>query len=281
MRPGILKTLTKYQNTISDTHTFAPQNFINTQVHNMQALSGKVAIITGGASGIGRATAARFLEEGAAVAIWDLNEAAMQALGGSWSEYGDRLRFYKVNTSSLDAVTEAAAAVHADLGGIHILVNNAGITRDASLKKMTSEQWDQVISVNLTGVFNCTKAVQPYMEAQNWGRIISASSVVGLYGNFGQTNYAATKAGVIAMTKVWARELGRKGITANAIAPGYIETDMMRTVPENVLAGMREKTPLQRLGKPEEIAAAYAFLASDDAAYINGATLSVDGGMTI
>lgn len=247
----------------------------------MQQLKGKIAIITGGASGIGKATAARFLESGADVAIWDVDAARMEALSLAWAEYGERLRCYRVNTTDYQAVEAAAKQVHADFGAIHILVNNAGITRDASLKKMTPEQWQQVMDVNLSGVFHCTKAVFPYLEAQGWGRILNASSVVGIYGNFGQTNYAATKAGVIGMTKVWARELGRKGITVNAVAPGYIHTEMMDTVPESTLHALREKTPVQRLGKPEEIAAAYAFLASDDAAFINGTTLSVDGGLTL
>lgn len=247
----------------------------------MKQLEGKVAIVTGGASGIGKATVARFLEAGARVAVWDVDAGRMDALLDTWSAHGPALRCYRVNTADFVAVETAARQVADDFGAIHILVNNAGITRDASLKKMTPEQWHQVIDVNLTGVFNCTKAVAPYLEAQGWGRILTASSVVGLYGNFGQTNYAATKAGVIGMTKVWARELGRKGITANAVAPGYIHTEMMDTVPENILAAFREKTPVQRLGKPEEIAAAYVFLASEDAAFINGATLSVDGGLTL
>lgn len=248
---------------------------------DMERLKGKTAIITGGASGIGKATAFKFLEEGANVAIWDMNTQQMDALPAEWPDYSHRLRCYQVDTTDLAAVEAAAVASHADFGALHILINNAGITRDASLKKMTVEQWQSVIDVNLTGVFYCTKTIVPYMEAQNWGRIISAASVVGLYGNFGQSNYVATKAAVIGITKVWARELGRKGITANAVAPGFIHTAMMDTIPENVLAGMREKCPLQRLGKPEEIAAAYAFLASDEAAFINGTTLSVDGGLTL
>ena len=247
----------------------------------MKKLEGKVAIITGGASGIGKATAARFLAEGAKVAIWDVDAARMDALLDASAAHGEHLRCYRVNTTDYPAVEAAAKQVQQDFGAIHILVNNAGITRDASLKKMSPEQWQQVIDVNLSGVFHCTKAVLPYLEAQGWGRILNAASVVGIYGNFGQTNYAATKAGVIGMTKVWARELGRKGITANAVAPGYIHTEMMDTVPESTLQALREKTPVQRLGKPEEIAAAYAFLASDDADFINGATLSVDGGLTL
>lgn len=247
----------------------------------MKRLENKIAIVTGGASGIGKATVLKFMEEGAQVAIWDIDTRRGASLQSEWPQYEGRFRFYQVDTTSLKAVEEAAARVQTDFGSIHILVNNAGITRDASLKKMTPEQWDQVIAVNLTGVFNCTKAVYPYLESGGWGRIISAASVVGLYGNFGQTNYVATKAAVIGMTKVWAREFGRRGITANAVAPGFIHTEMMDTIPETVLAGIREKTPLQRLGRPEEIASAYAFLASEEAAFINGATISVDGGATI
>ena len=166
-------------------------------------------------------------------------------------------------------------------GKIDILVNNAGITRDATLLKMTEDQWHQVIDINLTGVFLCTKAVAPYMVEKGYGRIINASSVVGLYGNFGQTNYSATKAGVLAMTQTWAKELGRKGININAVAPGFILTDMVMAMPEAVLAKLSEKVPLNRLGKPEDIANMYAFLASDQADYINGATISVDGGITL
>ena len=255
----------------------------NQSIHTliMNRLEGKVAIITGGASGIGKATAQKFLEEGAQVAIWDIDAKRGADLLTSWSQYGDSLRFYQVNTTDLSAVEKAAAAVHHDFGSIHILINNAGITRDATLKKMSAEQWDQVIAVNLSGVFNCTKAVYPFLETGGWGRVISAASVVGLYGNFGQTNYVATKAAVIGMTKVWAREFGRRGITANAVAPGFIHTEMMDAIPENVLAGMREKTPMQRLGTPEEVANVYVFLASEEAAFVNGATISVDGGLTL
>lgn len=167
------------------------------------------------------------------------------------------------------------------IGKIDILINNAGITNDSTLKKMTVEQWQNVIDVNLSGTFYCCKAVLNYMLEAGYGRIVNASSVVGLYGNFGQTNYVATKAGLIGMTKTMARELGRKGITVNAVAPGFIETEMVAKMPENVLDGMRAKVPVGRLGRPEEIAAAYLYLASDEAAYVNGAVLSVDGGMTV
>jgi 3-oxoacyl-[acyl-carrier protein] reductase len=160
-------------------------------------------------------------------------------------------------------------------------VNNAGITSDAQLVKMTTEQFDKVINVNLKGVFLCTRAVAPYMISQGGGRIINAASVVGLHGNFGQTNYAATKAGLIGMTKTWAKELGRKNICVNCVAPGFILTDMVRKMPEDVLAMMCGKTPMKRLGTVEEVAGVYLFLASDDASYVNGATISVDGAISL
>jgi len=241
----------------------------------------RVAIITGGVAGIGRATALRFLRDGHSVAIWDVQTERGLTLEAECREKNLPVRFFQVNTADFSAVQEAARLTAEAFGHIDILINNAGITRDASLKKMTPEQWDQVISVNLTGVFNCTKAVYPYLEARGWGRIITAASVVGLYGNFGQTNYAATKAGVIGMTKVWAREFGRKGITANAVAPGFIRTEMVDVLPENVVQAMQEKAPVGRLGTVEEVAAVYAFLASEEAGFINGATISVDGGLTL
>jgi len=247
----------------------------------MSRLQNKVAIVTGGARGIGLATVEKFLAEGASVAIWDIDEKSGQETASSLNTESGKVAFFKVDTSSLAAVQEAASQVKDQFGQIDILVNNAGITRDSSLKKMTEEQWQQVIDVNLTGVFNCTKAIYPFMAEQGGGRILNAASVVALYGNFGQTNYVAAKAGVIGMTKVWAREFGRKGITVNAIAPGFINTDMMSTVPENILEGLRGKTPLGRLGEAEDIANAYAFLASDEAAYITGTTLSVDGGLVM
>ena len=247
----------------------------------MKRLENKVAIITGGAGGIGKVTAETFAREGAKVVIWDVNEEAGTATAREIEAAGGVARFARVNTSDLAVVEAAAQAVQDEFGQIDILINNAGITRDASLLKMTPEQWDQVISVNLTGVFNCTKAVAPFMIKRSYGRVISASSVVGLYGNFGQTNYVATKAGLIGMTKTWARELGRKGITANAVAPGFIATEMIETIPEKVIETVKGKTPLGRFGKPEEIAHAYLFLASDEAAFINGHTLSVDGGISL
>lgn len=243
----------------------------------MQSLANRVAIITGGARGIGKATAELFASAGAKVAIWDVQED----LGEQAAASIEGAKFYKVNVADFADVEAQAAKVVEDFGKIDILVNNAGITRDSSLKKMSAEQWQQVIDVNLTGVFNCTKHVSPYMSEAKYGRIINTSSIVALYGNFGQTNYVATKTGVIGMTKVWARELGRKNITVNAVAPGFIETEMIETVPEEYLQNLRNNTPLQRLGKPEDIANAYLFLASESAAYISGHVLSVDGGLTI
>jgi len=246
----------------------------------MKKLENKIAVITGAADGLGKAGAIQFAKEGATVLIWDFNEEKGQQTANEINEFG-KAEFTKVNTADFANVEKATAAAIAKYGRIDILVNNAGITRDASFKKMTSEQWQQVIDVNLTGVFNCTKCISPYMVDNNWGRIINTSSVVALYGNFGQANYVATKAGVIGITKTLAREFGRKGVTVNAVAPGFIATEMVKKMPENVLKAMEDKVPVGRLGKPEEIANVYAFLASDDAAYINGAVISVDGGITI
>jgi len=244
----------------------------------MKRLNNKVAIITGGASGIGKAASEKFVAEGAKVIIWDMNEeqgkATEAALGG-------QAKFYKVNTANSAEVNKAAAEAIAEFGKIDILINNAGITRDATLLKMTDEQWDQVISVNLKGVFNCTRALAGHFKENAYGRIVNTSSVVALYGNFGQTNYVATKAGVIGMTKTWAKEFGKYGITVNAVAPGFIATDMVKSMPEKVLDMMKGKAPLNRLGQPEDIANAYAFLASDEASFISGACFSVDGAVTI
>lgn len=247
----------------------------------MKRLTGKAAVITGGAQGIGKATVKKFLDEGASIAIWDVDEEKGKSLIDKFSGKEQRVFFYKVNVANSDEVKAAMTKVLDDLGKVDILINNAGITKDATLKKMTQEQWQQVIDVNLTGVFNCTQAITDHMIERGSGRIINASSVVGLYGNFGQTNYVATKAGVIGMTKVWARELGRKGICVNAVAPGFIATEMVAAMPEKVIQMMEEKTPLGRLGKPEDIANAYCFLASDEASFINGATICVDGGIVI
>ncbi len=247
----------------------------------MKRLENKVAIITGGADGLGKAGAILFAKEGATVIIWDMNEEKGKETVLEIEANGGKATFLKVNTASFAEVEAATQKAIDQFGRIDVLINNAGITRDASLKKMTSEQWQQVIDVNLTGVFNCAKCVSGFMVDKGYGRIINTSSVVALYGNFGQTNYVATKAGVIGMTKTMARELGRKGVTVNAVAPGFIATDMVKKMPEDVLKAMEAKVPVGRLGMPEEIASAYLFLASDEAAYINGTTLSVDGGITI
>lgn len=247
----------------------------------MKRLENKIAIITGGADGLGRAAAVRFASEGAVVFIWDMNEAKGQQSVDEITAIDGKAFFMKVNTALFNEVELATNRVIEQCGRIDILINNAGITRDSTLKKMTPDLWQQVIDVNLTGVFNCAKCVSAIMVEKGYGRIINTSSVVALYGNFGQTNYVATKAGVIGLTKTLAKELGRKGITVNAVAPGFIATEMVKKMPENVLKAMEEKVPVGRLGLPEEIASAYLFLASDEAAYINGTTLSVDGGIVI
>lgn len=243
----------------------------------MSSMQGKVVIVTGGAAGLGAATVRRFAAEGAHVDCWDLNEAAGRALAESLPG----VTFRAVDVADSAAVDASVAAVQATHGRLDVLVNNAGITRDATLLKMEDAQFDQVVDVNLKGVFNCGRAAARVMAAQGSGAIINTSSVVALYGNFGQSNYVATKCGVIGLTKVWARELGRKGVRVNAVAPGFIATEMVEAMPEKVRAMMAEKTPLQRLGRPEEIAEAYLFLASERASFISGAVLSVDGGLTL
>ena len=247
----------------------------------MKRAQDKVVIITGGASGIGRVSALRFAAEGAKVVIWDIDQAKAEATRSEIEAAGGQVVVAQVNTTLPEQVAAAAKAVHDQFGRIDVLINNAGITRDATLRKMTLAQWQQVLDVNLTGVFVCAQAVAPYMEAQRSGRIINTSSVVGLYGNFGQANYAATKAGLIGLTKTLARELGKYNITVNAVAPGFMATDMLATIPEKVLDALKSRTPLGRLGKPEDIAAAYLFLASDEAGYVSGTVLSVDGAITI
>jgi 3-oxoacyl-[acyl-carrier protein] reductase len=227
-------------------------------------LKNKVSIITGAAQGIGLATALKFAEEGATVIVCDMHPAGVDAA-----------------LAMVRAIDAMVAAVKDHYGHIDVLVNNAGITKDARLQKMTLEQFDAVIDVNLRGVFHAAQAVLPTMVAQGSGVILNASSVVGIYGNYGQTNYAASKFGVIGFTKTWSRELGPKGIRVNAVAPGFVETPILATIPDKVLQQMREQVPLHRLGKPEEIANVYAFLASDEASYVNGAVIEVSGGMTV
>ena len=244
-------------------------------------LKDKVSIITGAAQGIGLATAEKFAREGAIVIVCDLRQPGVDAAVARCRELGAQAVGYAVNVTDRDAVDAMVGAVKEQFGRIDVLVNNAGITQDARLQKMTLEQFDRVIDVNLRGVFHCSQAVADTMVAQGSGVILNASSVVGLYGNFGQTNYAATKAGVIGFTKTWSRELGPKGIRVNAVAPGFVETPILATVPEKVLQAMREDVPLKRLGRPHEIANVYAFLASDEASYINGTVIEVAGGLTV
>ncbi len=244
-------------------------------------LKNKVSIITGAAQGIGLATALKFAEEGATVIVCDIQPAGVDAALAMVRARGAQAQGYAVNVTDRAALDAMVAAVKEHYGHIDVLVNNAGITKDARLQKMTLEQFDAVIDVNLRGVFHASQAVLPAMVAQGSGVILNASSVVGIYGNFGQTNYAASKFGVIGFTKTWARELGPKGIRVNAVAPGFVETPILATIPDKVLQQMREQVPLHRLGRPEEIANVYAFLASDEASYVNGAVIEVSGGMTV
>ncbi len=245
----------------------------------MKRLQDKVAIVTGGSAGLGKAAVEKFAAEGAVVSIWDVNEEAGLAMLKVVEALGGKGEFRQVDVADHAKVNDAVEEVKNTFGRIDILINNAGITRDATLMKMEESQFDQVVAVNLKGVFNCGQAVAKVMVEQGSGSIVNTSSVVALYGNFGQSNYVATKAGVIGMTQVWARELGRKGVRVNAVAPGFIGTDMVLAMPEKIINMMEGKAPIGRLGKPEEIAAAYLFLASDEASYVHGAVLSVDGGL--
>lgn len=243
-------------------------------------LQGKVAIVTGGANGIGWETVKLFTHEGAKVAVADYQvqeaEAKIKTLS---SDYEGKVIAFQVDVTNRRSVDEMVQAVIDTFGRIDILINNAGITKDAMLSKMTTENFQRVLEVNLNGVFHCTQAVLPHLLANGSGRIINTSSVSGVYGNVGQTNYAASKSALIGMTKTWGKELGRKGITVNAVAPGFIQTSMVESVPEKVLDQLKQTIPLQRLGKPEDIANAYLYLASDEANYVNGTVLHVDGGI--
>lgn len=243
-------------------------------------LQNKVALITGAGNGIGKQTALTFSREGAKVVVADINGDAGRKVVDEILQSGGSAAFEMVNVAETKDVVRMVENSVKTYGKIDILVNNAGIVADARLVKMDLEQWQRVIDINLKGVFLCGQAVAKVMETnQSGGVILNASSVVGLYGNFGQSNYVATKAGVIGMTKTWARELGKKGIRVNAVAPGFIATDILQSIPEKVINMMVEKTPLGRMGKPQDIANAYLFLATDEASFITGAVLSVDGGI--
>lgn len=242
-------------------------------------LKGKVAIITGGANGIGRAAVKRFLEEGAKIVIADIQKEAGEELEKSYRNQGYDVFFVPVNVAVKEEVENMVEKAKERYGKIDILINNAGITRDAMLVKMTEEQFNAVIDVNLKGVFYCTQAVAKVMIEQGYGKIINTSSVSGVYGNIGQTNYAAAKAAIVGMTKTWAKELGKKGINVNAVAPGFTKTTMVEKMPEKILNYMESITSLKRLGEPDDIANAYLFLASDESNYITGHVLHVDGGI--
>ena len=242
-------------------------------------LKEKVAIITGAANGIGLAAAKRFVEEGAKVVLADYNEISGSDQAESLVEQGAQVKFIQVDVANRESVDSLIQQTIDHFGKIDILVNNAGITRDAMLTKMTEEDFSAVLDVNLKGVFHCTQAVVPYLIAQGFGKIINTSSVTGVYGNVGQTNYAASKAAVIGMTKTWAKELGRKGINVNAVAPGFTRTAMVEKMPDKIIDQMKSVVALQRLADPKDIANAYLFLASDESSYVHGHVLQVDGGI--
>lgn len=244
-------------------------------------LQDKVAIITGGANGIGKAACELFLKHGAKVVIADFDESNGKELEMAFQKQGKDVLFVQVDVANQASVKGMIDKVIANYEQIDILINNAGITRDAMLVKMTELDFDRVLDVNLKGVFNCTQAVVPHMVERGYGKIINTSSVSGIYGNVGQTNYAATKAAVVGMTKTWAKELGRKGINVNAVAPGFTKTAMVEKMPEKVIQHMESIVSLQRLGEVQDIANAYLFLASDESSYIAGHVLHVDGGITM
>jgi len=240
-------------------------------------LKGKTALITGGANGIGLATTERFAKEGANIILWDVSDKG-QEVAENLNKAGHQVLFKKVSVTHQEEVQDAVTEAKKRFGRIDILINNAGITKDRTLLKMTKEEWDDVIAVNLTGVFNCTQAIAPLMKEQNYGRIVSAASNVAIRGNYGQTNYVAAKSAIIGMTKVWAMELGRYGITANCIAPGFIHTAMTDAMPEEVRKQSIPLIPLGHWGIPDDIANGYLYLASDEASFVSGICLTIDGG---
>ncbi|SHI34464.1 3-oxoacyl-ACP reductase FabG [Aquimarina spongiae] len=242
-------------------------------------LKEKVAIVTGGARGIGKAVAELFAKEGASVIIWDLLEDGAKTADQIQSN-GGQAEFVKISVTNKEAIEKEADRIFQHYGKIDILINNAGITKDRTLHKMSEEEWDAVVNVNLKGVFLCTQVVSQYMKEKGYGRIVSAASNVGLRGNFGQSNYAATKAGVIAMSKTWTLELGKYGITANALAPGFTLTEMTDQIPKEHIEGIKKQIPLQKAATPLDIAYGYLYLASDEASYVSGICLTIDGGIS-
>jgi len=244
-------------------------------------LKDKVTIVTGAGRGIGQATSVKFASEGAKVVVCDLSADAIAETVELCEEAGGQALGCIADVTDIKSLEAMVKATMDKWGRVDCLVNNAGIVADSQMKNMSEDQFDRVIEVNLKGVFNCTKAVVDIMLAQQSGVILNSSSIVGLYGNFGQTNYAASKFGVIGMVKTWARELGRKGIRANAVCPGFITTSILATIPEKVIKALEDKVPMGRLGRPEDVANTFAFLASDDASYINGAVIEVSGGLVI
>jgi 3-oxoacyl-[acyl-carrier protein] reductase len=246
----------------------------------MKELQGKISFVTGGSRGIGRAIVTALAEAGADVAFtYQHSKERADALAADTSQKGVRCKAYQADVASAEEMQKAIQQVETDLGKISILVNNAGINRDRSFLKMTKEMWDEVMHVNLDGVFYTTQLAVKDMIGSGWGRIINISSIVGQTGNFGQTNYAATKGGLISFTESLARELARKGVTVNAVAPGFVETDMVAGMPEAALSQVKAMTPMGRLGKPEEIADAVVFLASPRSSFVTGQVLGVNGGM--
>jgi len=243
----------------------------------MNRLEGQVAIVTGGAKGIGKGICEVFCKHGATVISWDIIDEG-QLTADSIAAQGEKISFRKTDITNRKDVKKAAEEAHTQHGKIDILINNAGIIRDRSFAKMTDDEWDSVINVNLNGTYNTTKAVLPYMREAGYGRIVSASSINGVLGAFGQTNYAATKAAIIGFTKALAKEVGKYGITANAIAPGFIKTDMTDSMPQAAIDFGIMQIPVKRIGTPEDMAYAYMFLASKEAGFINGHLLHANGG---
>ena len=255
-----------------------------------QFKTGRVVVITGAAGGIGLATARRFARQGCTIVGWDLSPDAGADFEREMEAAGGHALYQRVSVVDAASVDAAVVGIVERFGKIDVLINNAGIVRDAQLVKksadgaltsMSEDVWDAVLDVNLKGVFLATRAVAPQMIRQGSGVILSAASVVGIYGNFGQTNYVATKAGVIGMTKTWARELGRYNIRVNAVAPGFIATEMVKSIPDEILKNMVQHTPIKRMGQPEDVANAYFWLASDEASFVHGTVLSVDGGVVL